>query len=517
MTDNADTEASEIERAAESDAAGDIADAIVATLSRGDWREGLAQLNDHWMEAWFYIPPESMRSLLGGIPAEAIAEHPGTQYLLSLVSGSPRPATPEEAEAITPRTAVLLEAMQVADLRFSGRLRDALAGTRALMDRHHHPGSALVDSSAGLEPLVFLQAGATALLAGDLDTAAAWLTRARDDTASSMRFVNRDAAAKLAVLHALAGSVSEARAYLHEAMTGARSRAWTEHWIDSTAQMARVLIETDDRDQAAELARLPWRVHGEMWPFAIAAQVRALLCAGDLHAAQHALTTAAAMGIPGADGDGIVGAVIPVGLATVALARGNASDARAHLDRAPEDTVFARTLAARAELMAGRPAEAARLGTLTLAEFSGFAQIAFELTGIIATAELHLGDTDGARRKALELTRRWHEVPPGAHARLPVELLTHARQQWHDDPDLALLSTSEIPALFPATQHFVDLSERELEVLRLLATPATRRELCDQLFISANTLASHIKNVYRKLAVTSREEAVQQAGIRGLL
>src|SRR5690606_18953340 len=153
-------------------------------------------------------------------------------------------------------------------------------------------------------------------------------------------------------------------------LTAARSRAWTEHWIDSTAQMARVLIETDDREQAADLARTPWRVLGEMWPFALAAQVRVLLTAGDLDAAQHALTTIEAMELPGAGGDGMVGAVIPLGLATAALARGNATEARAHLDRAPDGLVFTRALAARSELMAGRPAEAVRLGTLALVEFS---------------------------------------------------------------------------------------------------------------------------------------------------
>lgn len=517
MTNDAETEPTGLAHPVESDATGDIAESIVATLSSGDWRAGLDQLNQHWMEAWFYIPPESLRSLLSGVPASAIAEYPGTHYLASLVTGSPRPATPAETAALTPRTLAMLDAMQVAELRFSGRMREALDGTRSLMEHRHPAGTALVDSSAGLEPLVFLQAGATALLAGDLDAAAAWLTRGRDDTASAMRFVFRDAAAKLAVLHALAGSVSEARGYLQEALTAARSRAWTEHWIDSTAQMARVLIETDDREQAADLARTPWRVLGEMWPFALAAQVRVLLTAGDLDAAQHALTTIEAMELPGAGGDGMVGAVIPLGLATVALARGNATEARAHLDRAPDDLVFTRALAARSELMAGRPAEAVRLGTLALVEFSGFAQVAFELAGIIATAELQLGDTEAAQRTAFEVTRRWHEVPVGAHARIPVELMTYAREHWHDDPDLALLGLSETPALFPAMEEHVDLSDRELEILRLLATSATRRELCDRLFISANTLASHIKNVYRKLGVSSREQAVQQAGIRGLL
>jgi len=59
------------------------------------------------------------------------------------------------------------------------------------------------------------------------------------------------------------------------------------------------------------------------------------------------------------------------------------------------------------------------------------------------------------------------------------------------------------------------LSERELTVLRYLASRLTSAEIARELFVSANTVRSHVKAIYRKLGVNSRAEAVR-AG-QGLL
>jgi LuxR family maltose regulon positive regulatory protein len=55
------------------------------------------------------------------------------------------------------------------------------------------------------------------------------------------------------------------------------------------------------------------------------------------------------------------------------------------------------------------------------------------------------------------------------------------------------------------------LSEREMEVLRLLDTHLTRPQIAHQLYISENTVRSHVRNIYKKLAVNSRDAAVQHA------
>lgn len=61
------------------------------------------------------------------------------------------------------------------------------------------------------------------------------------------------------------------------------------------------------------------------------------------------------------------------------------------------------------------------------------------------------------------------------------------------------------------------LSERELQVLRMLASPLSSTEIAGELYISVNTARFHIKNIYGKLGVHSRVDAVERARDLGLL
>ena len=61
------------------------------------------------------------------------------------------------------------------------------------------------------------------------------------------------------------------------------------------------------------------------------------------------------------------------------------------------------------------------------------------------------------------------------------------------------------------------LSERELEVLRLLRSDLGGPQIASELFVSVNTLRSHTKNVYSKLGVGSRRAAVRRAEELGLI
>jgi LuxR family maltose regulon positive regulatory protein len=52
------------------------------------------------------------------------------------------------------------------------------------------------------------------------------------------------------------------------------------------------------------------------------------------------------------------------------------------------------------------------------------------------------------------------------------------------------------------------LTDREAMVLTLLPTRLSNAEMAERLGVSLNTLKTHIKHIYRKLAVTGRSEAV---------
>jgi LuxR family maltose regulon positive regulatory protein len=61
------------------------------------------------------------------------------------------------------------------------------------------------------------------------------------------------------------------------------------------------------------------------------------------------------------------------------------------------------------------------------------------------------------------------------------------------------------------------LSERELEVLHLIAEGLTNPEIAARLFLSIHTIKTHARNIYGKLVVHSRTQAVARARALGIL
>jgi LuxR family transcriptional regulator, maltose regulon positive regulatory protein len=108
---------------------------------------------------------------------------------------------------------------------------------------------------------------------------------------------------------------------------------------------------------------------------------------------------------------------------------------------------------------------------------------------------------------------------PGARA-----LVEQAREligRFADPGALPALLEQTEHALAPPTRRRVEtatpLSERELAVLRLLPTRLSNREIGRELYVSVNTVRSHVQAIYRKLEVATRDEAVAHARELGLL
>jgi DNA-binding NarL/FixJ family response regulator len=101
-----------------------------------------------------------------------------------------------------------------------------------------------------------------------------------------------------------------------------------------------------------------------------------------------------------------------------------------------------------------------------------------------------------------------YQLDPSVASKL-VAALAHPASMRSPAP---VSSTSNAGTLPP-----VDLSEREIEVLRLIAQGATNREIATQLVISEGTVKNHISNILSRLGLRDRTQAAIFARERGLL
>lgn len=67
-----------------------------------------------------------------------------------------------------------------------------------------------------------------------------------------------------------------------------------------------------------------------------------------------------------------------------------------------------------------------------------------------------------------------------------------------------------------ATQAFPELTDREQEILRLIASGHGNAEISSELFLSLKTVQNHVSNIFRKLQVADRAQAVIRAREAGL-
>jgi len=91
-------------------------------------------------------------------------------------------------------------------------------------------------------------------------------------------------------------------------------------------------------------------------------------------------------------------------------------------------------------------------------------------------------------------------------------------QERYVDALIAADHVVGVPLAAKMPQALVDpLSARELTVLRYLCSRLTYQEIASALFVSLNTLKSHVKSVYRKLDVASRADAVDAGRRLGVI
>ena len=169
-------------------------------------------------------------------------------------------------------------------------------------------------------------------------------------------------------------------------------------------------------------------------------------------------------------------------------------------------------------------------------EWANAAQILGEVTPVTIREQVEWGILRSLAAQAPDLARAHRHLRTALALASPHRYLATIIEQG---PGIAALLSS-VPA-GPGLKPYVDeltvraeaaaaasrdparpppgglLSGRELTVLRLLSSRLTTTEIAATLFVSPNTLKSHMKSIYRKLDASTRTAAVRQGETRGLI
>jgi len=224
------------------------------------------------------------------------------------------------------------------------------------------------------------------------------------------------------------------------------------------------------------------------------------------------------------------------GLALLRLAQGRLDDAAAAIGRTlteAEGVVErSRVLAACVEVkLAAGDVEAARAAVDELDEIAAAFDSPY-LRAVVGYAHgcvlLADGDASGANVALRRARVAWHELDaPFEAARVRLQMARACSQQGdHDTAEMELDAARRVFEQLGAAQALEQVRElmgraaapstggltpREVEVLRLVATGATNREIADSLVISDKTVARHVSNMFTKLGLYSRAAATAYA------
>jgi predicted ATPase/DNA-binding CsgD family transcriptional regulator len=263
------------------------------------------------------------------------------------------------------------------------------------------------------------------------------------------------------------GDIARGRALLDESL--ALFRAADDGWGTALAlvSLGRAAILTSDGDAAATLigeSAALWRELGDAWGRALALSNLALLATRQRAWEQAAALYGEGLALFSGPGDALFTARCLQGLAVALAAQG--------------DDVRAARLMGAAEILRERIGAVPPAGERA------------ELAGAIAGVRRHLAPE--------RFAAAWAEGRTTPLARLIDEVQT-------DDPAAHRRAGPE-----PAHRGAVPagLTEREAEVLRLLAAGRTNKEIAQALVVSVRTVENHLTHIYGKIGARSRAEAV---------
>lgn len=363
---------------------------------------------------------------------------------------------------------------------------------------------AALDDLSGLIGDLRVHSGISLLYAGHLDEAHTQFEHAA--AAPSRIAIELMAVGGAAMVEALQGDIHSARRWT----SLAEGRTWPPDILDEYAgsmlriAQAVIALEDGDPDRAAGLLATIWPIIDtiEHWP--ILGYVRALTdihrgAPGDGLEALRALRQRRGKRLAA---DSPTARMLDLAASTLALAAGDMTTA-SRLEPGPSDRPWIWLGAARVAVFEGDHDRAFRL--LGRADTSTTGD---RLTRL--TLEAVLLRRLGRDEDAVTVARRADALVRNAELITPLVLLPASER------DLFTVDLPRLPGGLEEVAPAPRLTERELVVLRQLFETARVEDIAARLHVSANTVKSQRRSLYRKLGATTREEALARAMAHGL-
>jgi LuxR family maltose regulon positive regulatory protein len=484
-------------------------DAVQQAAMARDWGYAADLISEHGLGRALHGQDQAFRELLNQLPAGAARLDPE----LALLTAAERIAAADDgaeaslevareqvrklADDRRPRFTLLLAICRLLRASRAGDLDERLAAGQDALAAHAELGGADADGLAAAVRAVALSGlGAAELWTGELDTAEAHLEAGQAAAlAAGLEDVRLHCLSTLALVRAVGGRLSlavrtgEAAVELAGRHAGASAAvagallalAWVDYQRDDLAAAGKHLERAaegagtaHDRSLGVAIRMLRERLGGAQ---------------ADPAGASAELSAVALLGR--SEGTGPVAARQALALARRELAEDD-----------PAGAVGTLSLV----LDGSRPA--ADLDTRIRAWL------------LHALASHDLGNADQA---AASLGQAVDLAEPEEHRRIfldggaPSRALVARYRDWIDGSwpfldELALAALDPAPAAVSPMPALIEaLSERERAVLRYLPTMLTFVEIGSELYISVNTTKSHVRNIYRKLGVVGRRDAVRRA------
>ncbi len=495
---------------------GDAWSALEHAIDAQDW-ELAAELIGHHVVRWTVRnPPGDLRAMLRDVPREALLTHAGLALGVSAsltMSGSVegvgellaavRARLPEAPAEQQPRLRLLADLIRIGVSRFVGDLRSLADTCLDLPVASEDLIPLELTDWTLVQALVLGNAGSAELWLGDLTAAQVHLDRAvREDGSRGVSLPALNARGHLAYLYWLRGELDDAETAARTVVDQLRTLGIGDAVQATAAHLALAGIATDrDRPDEArqrldEALQCPAEPHTTFAASLLSARLAAL--DGRPFEAITALRT----GREATSAGPVPSFLLDRSRGLEAhLQRLSGNDAEAELLTAPTgtDEPVTRRHDDRRVLIqrhVGRARMAAAAGAIESA---------------LVDLEVALGHA-----APVDFRSPFVEAAPRLVGLLGTRI---ERGTAHVDFALDLLGRMADPSLAsrPAGTLLVPLSERELNVLRHLVTNLSVPEIAAKLYVSVNTVKTHQRSIYRKLAASSRREAVDHARTVGLV